>query len=300
VDPARERLTAIFMSYLKNHPAGRVMDFGLSGKVILVTGGASGIGRACALMASRCGAHVAVVDTSIDQAREVAEEIRAIGVRSAAEILDVRDGNAAEQAVSRIEDSLGPIHGMIACAGTSKAEPAELMSDEAWATVLDVNLTGMFKSIRPVGKRMIERRVGSIVTISSGDGLGGHAGRANYAASKHGVIGLSRSLAIEWGRHGVRVNAVAPGVVDTPLLRRGVPLDNIEGAMLDRVPLGRFSTPEEQGSACLFLLSDAASYINGAVLCVDGGLTAGYLTRWNGADYGSNTLLQRGVYKSRS
>ena len=272
------------------------MDFELADRVIVVTGGASGIGLAVAREAARQGARVAIIDSSQDQSASAVAELKAAGARAVAEVLDVRDAAACEAATIRIEQALGPIDGLVACAGTSRPEPAEAMTDDTWDAVLGINLTGLFRSIRPAATRMIARGRGAIVTISSTDGLGGHAGRSHYAASKHGVVGLTRSLAIEWGRHGVRVNAVAPGVVDTPLLRRNIPVEHIENAMIDRVPIGRFSTALEQANACLFLLSDAASYINGATLAVDGGLTAGYFTRWGGADLGSNALLERGVY----
>jgi NAD(P)-dependent dehydrogenase (short-subunit alcohol dehydrogenase family) len=213
-------------------------------------------------------------------------------------MFDVRDGAKAEAAVQRIEKALGPVDGMVASAGVSRPALSQDMTDDEWSFVIDVNLTGLYKSVRPVGKRMIARKSGAIVLIASVDGLGGHAGRSHYSASKHGVAGLAKSLAIEWGRHGVRVNAVAPGVVDTPLLRRNIPTDHIEEVMLGRVPLCRLSTGEDQANASLFLLSQAAAYITGVLLPVDGGLTAGFFTNWNGADLGSNALLERGVYGS--
>jgi NAD(P)-dependent dehydrogenase (short-subunit alcohol dehydrogenase family) len=272
------------------------MDFELAGRLIVITGGASGIGLAVASEARHHGMRVAILDSSAEQAKAALSELDPAGDSCMAEVVDVRDGAACEAAVERIEARLGAIDALVTCAGISRPEPAESMSDETWEAVVDVNLGGMFRTVRSVGRRMVERHRGAIVNISSTDGIGGHAARANYAAAKHGVIGLTRSLAIEWGRHGVRVNAVAPGVVETPLLRRNVPPDHIENAMIDRVPMGRFSSAAEQARACLFLLSDAASYVNGATLAVDGGLTAGYFTRWNGADYGSNALLARGVY----
>ncbi|MDB5828958.1 MAG: 3-oxoacyl-[acyl-carrier protein] reductase [Variovorax sp.] len=272
------------------------MDFELAGRVIVVTGGASGIGLAVAQEAAAQGARIGIIDSSPAQADAALAAFRAAGVEALVEIVDVRDEAACEAATDRIERALGPIDGVAACAGISRPEPSESMLEETWDAVIGINLTGVFRSIRPAGRRMIQRRRGAIVTISSTDGLGGHAARAHYAASKHGVVGLTRSLAIEWGRYGVRVNAVAPGVVDTPLLRRNVPPEHVANAMIDRVPLGRFSTAREQANACLFLLSDASSYISGATLAVDGGLTAGYFTRWGGADYGSNALLERGLY----
>lgn len=276
------------------------MDYGLKGRVLFITGGGSGIGRAIALEAARGGAHVVVADAVAERAEAVAGELRKFDVRSLAQTLDVRDAAACEAAVAAAEAALGPIDGMVACAGISPPQPATAMPEEIWNRCIDVNLSGMFRSIQPVGRRMVERGRGAIVTISSVDGLGGHAGRAHYSASKHGVIGLTRALAIEWGRHGVRVNSVAPGVVDTPLVRANLPADHVQFAMVDRVPMARLAQADEQAGPTLFLLSDGASYVNGAVLAVDGGTAAGYFTRWNGADLGSRALLEGGVYADPS
>lgn len=225
--------------------------------------------------------------------------MRAEGVRALALPLDVTDEVALEEAGARVRAELGVPDGLIASAGISRAEAAEDLSDEIWDAVIGVNLTGVFLACQTIGRQMISRGRGSIVTIASLDALGGHAGRAHYCASKHGVVGLTMTLALEWGRLGVRVNAVA-GAVDTPLLRGGVPAEFIDGVLLDRTPLARLSTAEDQAMACLFLLSDAAAYVNGAVLLpVDGGISTGCFTRWNGADYASNVLLARGVYEQR-
>jgi NAD(P)-dependent dehydrogenase (short-subunit alcohol dehydrogenase family) len=277
-----------------------MIDFGLKGRVIVVTGGGSGIGRATCLLAARSGASVGVIDALADSARSVAAEIERAGGKAVAETLDVRDTGATEIAIGRIESALGPIDGLVASAGVSRPQLAASMDDDQWSLVIDVNLTGVFKSARAVGKRMLGRGRGSIVLIASVDGLGGHAARSHYSASKHGVAAVAKSLAIEWGRHGVRVNAVAPGVVDTPLLRANIPTEHIEGVMLGRVPMNRLSSGEDQANASLFLLSDAAAYITGIVLPVDGGLTAGYFTNWNGADLGSRVLLEKGVYGAPS
>lgn len=273
-----------------------MIDWNLRGRTLFVTGGGSGIGRAIATEAARSGMVVAVADAVAERAVQVAEELKALGGQAQPFTLDVRDGAACEATVDAAERSLGPIDAMVACAGISPPAPAQTMSDEVWTRCLDVNLSGMFRSVQPVGRRMVSRGRGAIVTISSVDGLGGHAGRAHYSASKHGVIGLTRALAIEWGRHGVRVNSVAPGVVDTPLVRANLPPDHVQYAMVDRVPIGRLAQAAEQAGPTMFLLSDAASYVNGAVLAVDGGTSAGYFTRWNGADLGSRTLLEAGAY----
>ncbi len=265
-------------------------------RVVLVTGGGSGIGRAIAMLAVQQGARVAIADALADRADATAAALCRGGGQAIAVTLDVRDSAACDAAVARIEAELGPIDGMVASAGVSPPSPAASMSDEIWSRCIDINLTGLFRSVRPVGQRMLARGRGAIVTIASVDGLGGHAARAHYTASKHGVIGLTRSLAIEWGRHGVRVNAIAPGVVDTPLLKANIPADHLRHAMVDRVPMGRLSRADEQAGPALFLLSDAASYVNGSVLTVDGGTSAGYFTRWNGADLGSQALFDSGVY----
>jgi NAD(P)-dependent dehydrogenase (short-subunit alcohol dehydrogenase family) len=270
-----------------------MVNFGLSGRVVMVTGGGSGIGRATALLAAAEGARVAILDSNADAAEAVAAEVSGIAV-----VLDVRDGSAVRAAVARTERELGPVDGLVAAAGISRAEPAETMPEEVWQDVIGTNLTGAFLCAQAVGGGMIERRRGAIVTVASSDAFGGHAGRAHYCASKFGLIGLTRTLAIEWGRHGVRVNAVAPGAVDTPLLHRGVPADQIEQVLRDRTPLARLASAEDQARASLFLLSDAAAYVTGAMLPVDGGLTSGFFTRWNGADYASTALLQRGIYEA--
>ena len=197
----------------------------------------------------------------------------------------MRDRAALDAFVARTEAQLGPIAAVVPAAGLARSGPAEVMDAADWQLVLDVNLSGSFHTCAAAAVPMLRRGRGAICAISSITGRGGQPGRANYAASKWGLIGLVKTLAIEWGARGIRVNAVAPNGVDTPMLAAGVPQDFRDGVMLDRTPMGRFATAEEVASVIGFLLSPGASYVNGAVVEVDGGLTAGYLTHRNGADY---------------
>lgn len=263
-----------------------MIRFGLEQRVVLVTGAGSGIGRAVALALAADGARIIAADIDAGAANAVAREL---GERGVAASFDVRD-LAATRAALADHASLGPIDGLVCSAGTSRATPAERLEEAQWDLILDINAKGSFFSAQAVATGMIERRHGAIVFISSLNGKGGHPGRAHYCASKAAVEGLTRDLACEWGRFGIRVNAVAPNVTDTPLVRGGLPARFIDDVIVDRTPLGRMALPEEIAAACLFLLSDAASYITGAVLPVDGGIGAGYLTHRHGADYGSRAL----------
>lgn len=252
------------------------MDFEIQGRVVAVTGAGSSIGRTCALLGAAQGASVLVADISAAAAEAVAAEIMQAGGRAMAAAFDVRDEHAIAAAFDAAESALGPMDGLIASAGVGGASAAESMPAEVWNQVLDINLTGLFHCARTAARSMLRRGRGSIVAIGSGAGLGGMAQRAHYSASKHGVNGLVKSLAIEWGPRGVRVNCVSPGAVDTPLLRKHWSPQRIERLYLDRIPLRRLATADDQAQAALFLLSDAASFITGVVVPVNGGFSAGY------------------------
>lgn len=273
-----------------------MLDFGLRGRVVVVTGGASGIGLACARRLVQDGARVAITDRDGPAVEAVLAELRQAGGTVTGHVLDVRDAAATGQAFAAVEAELGKLAGLVASAGTSGAAPAETLPEEEWRQVIDVNLTGLFLSCSAAGRLMIANGQGAIVTIGSIDALGGHPGRAHYVASKYGVVGYTKTAALEWGRHGIRVNCVAPGLVDTPLLRRGVPAHFASAVAEDRAPFGRMAQPDDIAGAVLALLSDATGFVTGAVLPVDGGLTAGYLTRAQGADLSSTRLLAAGVY----
>jgi NAD(P)-dependent dehydrogenase (short-subunit alcohol dehydrogenase family) len=267
------------VSLLKLPRSGEVstVDFYLTGKVILVTGGASGIGLSVSQSAGRQGMLVAVLDISRAAVDYACDDLRASGVICVGVVADVSDTNEVSAAVEAVERDLGAIDHLVACAGISQNSTVVDMTDEEWDRIIAVNQRGVFVVSREVGRRMVKRGSGSVVVIGSTDSFGGHVRHSAYAASKHAVAGFAKSAAIEWGPSNVRINVVAPGGVDTPLVRSVFPDDAmIEQKLLYNVPLRRLSQPSEQSSAVLFLLSDAASYITGAVLGVDGGLTTGY------------------------
>ncbi|RKP56568.1 SDR family NAD(P)-dependent oxidoreductase [Pararobbsia silviterrae] len=263
---------------------------GIQGEVFFVTGGAQGVGFAVAQAIGTAGGAVAIADISEAGVQAAVERLAQQGIRARGDVLDVRDGVATRDVVARIEQDLGPLAGLVPCAGITRTRPAESMDEDAWRDVLDINVTGTFYSCQAAGRVMLERERGVIVTIASITSFGGQPGRVNYAASKWAVAGMTKSLAVEWGGRGIRVNAVGPNAVDTPMLRKGVPERFVDDIMCDRTPLGRVARAEEIASVVLFLLSDSASYINGAVIPVDGGLTAGFLTHRQGRDYASTAL----------
>lgn len=253
-----------------------MVSFGLTGKTIVVTGGASGIGRATADLAAADGAHVAVLDWNAESVAKSVTEIEATGAKVGGYVVDVRDNPALHEVVGRIETELGPIEGVVAAAGVSRPKLAVDMSAADFEETVAINLTGVFNTAQATGKAMLSRGRGCFVGIGSTDSLGGHSDRSHYAASKHGVLGLIRTLAIEWGPSGVRANVVAPGVVDTPLLRTIHDESSIARNFTNKIPLQRLAEGPDQAAAALFLISDAASYISGVAVPVDGGLTAGY------------------------
>lgn len=273
-------------------------SFDFSGHVVMVTGGASGIGLATAEALAAAGASVGVADLQSHAARDVVEAISRSGGQAMALPLDVRDAAATEAAVADLAARFGPVGGLVTAAGLSRPAPAESMDEASWDLVVDTNLKGMFLSCQAVGRRMLAHGRGAIVNISSVNALGGFAGRSNYCSAKFGVTGLTDVLAIEWGRRGIRVNAVAPNGVDTPLVRNGIPPSFVTEVLENRTPLGRMAEPAEVASVVLFLLSDAASYVTGATLPVDGGLCAGFYTNRQGADLASAALLKAGVYQA--
>jgi NAD(P)-dependent dehydrogenase (short-subunit alcohol dehydrogenase family) len=272
-----------------------MLNFGLDGKVVIVTGGASGIGLATARSLVKDGAKVMILDMKEDGVAAALDELRIPGADIQGAALDIRDEAALQSALVETERSLGTPFGLVACAGTSTASPAEVQGVEEWERVLSVNATGTFRCCRIFGARMLQAGEGAIVVIGSVSGLGAQAGRVAYATSKFAVNGLVKSLALEWGQRNVRVNCIAPTLVDTPMLRANLP-PSFVSSIVDRTPMARIAASDDIALTAMALLSDATAFVNGAILPVDGGLTAGYMTRNNGRDLSSNLLLEKGLY----
>lgn len=203
--------------------------------------------------------------SNADAAEAVAGDVGGIAVAA-----DVADPEQAKALVERVEAELGDIDALINNAGLTRDTLIARMSDEDWDAVLDTNLRGTFHMCRTVARKMLRRRAGSIVNLTSVVGLHGNAGQVNYAASKAGIVGLTKSLAKELGNRGVRANAIAPGYIDTELT--GVLSDEVRNLILGNTPLGRLGTPEDVAGAVRFLCSDEAGFVTGEVLLVDGGL----------------------------
>jgi 3-oxoacyl-[acyl-carrier protein] reductase len=242
----------------------------------LVTGAAGGIGRAIALRLAAGGWAVAACDRD-EGASATAEEIERAGARSVPLIWDVRDEEAGDQAHRRAAEALGPVAVVVANAAVvDHIQRAERVSADAWRREVDVNLTGAFLSIRPAIAGMRERRDGRVVVVSSGAAVGGLRGQVSYGASKAGLLGMVRTLALELAPAGVTVNAVLPGMVETEKVA-AMPGEVRERA-LGHVPLGRFASCEEIAAVVAFLASPEASYVTGAWLPVDGAMSLTDLT----------------------
>jgi 3-oxoacyl-[acyl-carrier protein] reductase len=234
----------------------------LEGKTALVTGASRGIGRAIAAELARAGATVVIgYRSGAGEAQELASELGARAVQA--------DVSSAEDAARLVEEA-GDLDILVNNAGLTRDGLLARMSDDDWRTVIDTNLSSVFYTCRAVCRPMMKKRAGSIVNVSSIVGVHGNWGQTNYAASKAGIIGFTKSLARELGSRGVRANVVAPGYVKTQLT--DVLPEEATKAMLDNTPLGRLGDPEDVAGAVRFLCSDEASFITGEVLLVDGGL----------------------------
>jgi len=241
----------------------------LDGRVSLVTGASRGIGRAIAQAFAAEGASVVLAARDAAKLAEAVALIQAKGGKAEALALDVSDRASVESVVAKVVETHGRIDHLVNNAGVTRDNLLLRMKDEEWRQVLDTNLTGAFLCTQAVLKPMLKQRSGRIVTITSVVGLGGNAGQANYAASKAGVIGFTKSVAREVASRGITANAIAPGFIETDMTA-AMP-EKAREAVFAAIPLGRVGRPEDVAGAAVFLVSDAAAYVTGQVLAVDGG-----------------------------
>ncbi|PDS48508.1 3-oxoacyl-ACP reductase [Rhizobium anhuiense] len=251
-------------------------DFRLDGKLAVVTGAARGIGRAIAERLAKAGAKVVIADRDMVEGDLVAAAIVAAGGSAAFVSLDVTDAVGVAAAVETIHAAHGPVDVLVNNAGIVRNAPATEMSLDDWKSVIDIDLGGVFLCAQAFGRRMVEAGRGSIVNISSicGEVTVTPQPQVSYNAAKAGVNLLTKSLAVEWAKRGVRVNAVAPGYVGTELTLRGRSNSEWFETWMRWTPMGRLGEPREVANAVLFLAADASSYITGTVLTIDGGYTA--------------------------
>jgi len=243
----------------------------LQGKSAIITGGGSGIGRAAALRFAREGAQVVIADWSEEAGQAVLKELQELGAKAAFFQTDVSRLDSVERMAAGAIDFCGRIDILVNNAGITRDAMLSKMTVEEWHQVIDVNLTGVFYCTRTIAPHMVQNGKGSIINTASIVGQYGNVGQTNYAATKAGVIGMTKTWAKELGFKGVRVNAVAPGFIRTPMVEK-MP-EKVLQKMLDKVPLRRLGEPEDIANAYLFLASDESDYVNGAVLEVNGGMT---------------------------
>ena len=242
----------------------------LKDKVALITGGARGIGQAIAMTFAKEGADIVVADVNLEVAQKTASEIEALGRKALAIEMDVTDYTKVEEGVNKILDKFGKVDILVNNAGITKDNLILRMSAAEWDAVINVNLKGTFNCIKAVSRPMIKQRSGKIVSIASIIGLMGNAGQANYAASKAGIIALTKTVAKELASRNVNANAVAPGFIQTEMTAK-LP-EPVKAKMLEAIPLAKLGTPQDVANVCLFLASEEANYITGQVITVDGGM----------------------------
>jgi 3-oxoacyl-[acyl-carrier protein] reductase len=243
----------------------------LTGKTALITGASKGIGRAIAIRYAQEGANVAFTFlSSVEKGQALEEELSAFGIKAKGYRSDASDFKAAEELVNTVVSDFGSLDILINNAGITRDNLLMRMNEEAWDEVINVNLKSCFNTVKAATRTMMKARAGSIVNITSVVGIKGNAGQANYAASKAGIIGFTKSVALELGSRNIRCNAVAPGFIETEMT--AVLDEKTVQGWRDGIPMKRGGQPEEVANVCVFLGSDLSSYVSGQVLQVDGAM----------------------------
>jgi len=247
--------------------------FDLKGRTAVITGASRGLGKAMAIGLAKNGAHVVITD--VLDTTDAVEEIKQFDDQAIGLNVDITNASDVEKMVKKTVDLFGSIDVLVNNAGILKTANAEDFSEEDWKQVIEVNLTGLFLCAKTAGKQMIKQKSGKIINISSIAGLSGYASSAPYSASKAGVISLTKTLAAEWGKHNVIVNAVCPGVFATDMTEDYLKDEQFQNMIQSNVPLGRYAEPEEIIGTIVYLASNASDYMTGHSLVIDGGWVAG-------------------------
>ena len=241
------------------------------GKNVIITGAARGIGKVIALTFAEYGANIAFTDISDNGFSELEKELASFGVKAKGYVSNAASFEGSHETVDAIMKDFGSVEVLVNNAGITKDNLLMRMSEQDWDAVIAVNLKSVFNLTKAVLRPMMKARTGSIINMSSVVGIGGNAGQANYAASKAGIIGFTKSVAKELGSRNIRCNAVAPGFIVTEMT--DVLPEEVVKEWQSKIPLRRVGTPQDVANTCLFLASDLSSYISGQVLTVDGGMT---------------------------